>query len=127
MRGAAQGGRGSPATRTGVEGESLWTWNSGELGLLKRKGGEAFSEVNRELGVPPPHLPAPGAVGCGRWGVEKTASPWEAVRSGVSGDSQVSVRVRSSERMLGKWGVCDDRPEFLVLSVGARGAGPLGF
>lgn len=37
------------------------------------------------------------------------------------------VRVRSLERMLGKWGVCDDRFEFLVLSAGVRGVGFFGF
>lgn len=46
-----------------------------------------FLEVNRELGVFLFYFLVLGVVGCGRWGVEKIVFFWEAVRSGVLGDS----------------------------------------
>lgn len=66
-----------------------------------------FWEGDGKLRVHPPYLQAPGDVGCGR---ESSLS--------LGGSREVSVCARSSERTLGKHGICDDSPESPALRVG---------
>lgn len=105
MKGVTQGAVGGPTTRMVVRGKVT-------RHRIQRNWG--FRGGGARIGGHPPHLPAPDDVGYGK----EQLPLGRGQGSGVWGDSQVSVRARSSEKMLGKWNVRHDRPRVPCAEVG---------